>query len=489
MEEATIEPIFGRERELKILNRLLRSTKPEFLAVYGRRRVGKTYLIHQFFRDKGVYFSITGSINSSKKLQVRKFYRELTSLFPSAGEVSAPKDWDEALFALKEAISKVDPSQKVILFFDELPWLASARSGFLPALEYMWNQHFSHMNNLILIVCGSAASWIIKKIINNKGGLYGRLSEVIKLNAFTLGETEQFLLSRHIKLSRKQIVELYMSLGGIAKYLTYILPGDSTAQTINRLCFTPQGQLVGEFNNLYQSLFDDSQTHVRIIKGLSEKKNGISQVELLEKLHIPSGGHASSILEELEESGFVAACPEFQKRTRDKKLWLIDEYSYFYMTWMEQVKGSIVLGRDSDYWLKMQNDPRWKAWSGYAFESICFKHIAQIKKTLGIAAVLTIDSQWSYRSEDKSERGAQIDLIIDRRDDCINLCEIKFHHGPFTIDQNYAKELERKIAVFREQTKVSKTLFLTFITPFGLHKNEYSTELVNSEVTLNDFFI
>jgi hypothetical protein len=249
-------------------------------------------------------------------------------MFPSLRDTEEPKDWDEALYVLKEVVSKIDISKKVTIFFDELPWLASNKSGFLPALEYAWNQYFSHMNNVILIVCGSAAAWIIKKIINNKRGLYGRLSAVIKLNAFTLDETEKFLCAQNVNLSRKQIVELYMSLGGIAKYLTYVLPGDSTAQTINRLCFTSQGQLVGEFNNLYHSLFDDSQKHMQIVKGLAERKSGVFQKDLLEKLQISSGGQASSILEELKESGFIAATPEFMKKSKDKKLWLIDEYGW-----------------------------------------------------------------------------------------------------------------------------------------------------------------
>lgn len=479
--------IFGRTKEIQILERVLNSHKPEFLAIYGRRRVGKTYLIHEYFKDKGVYFCVTGSANSNKKLQLRKFHRELLNMFPGTG-CKEPKDWDEALYALKEGVIKIDVTKKVILFFDELPWLASSRSGFLQALEYIWNQHLSHLNNIILIVCGSAANWIIKKVINNKGGLYGRLSEIIKLNAFTLDETEKFLSSQNVRLSRKQIVELYMAIGGIAKYLTYVQPGDSTAQTINRLCFTPQGQLVGEFNNLYQSLFDGSQRHIQIIKALAEKRSGIFQKDLLASLNMASGGQSSSVLEELEESGFIAVNPEFSKKTKDKKLWLVDEYSYFYISWMQSVKGSIILGNDKDYWLKMHNDPRWKTWSGYAFEGICFKHVAQIKKKLGIEAVLTVESQWSCRAKDKSEKGAQIDLVIDRKDDCINLCEIKFHQTEFVIDQTYAKELRHKIEAFQEHTKTKKTLFLTLITPFGVRKNEYSTELVNQEITLEDFF-
>jgi AAA+ ATPase superfamily predicted ATPase len=480
--------IFGRVKEIKILERLYNSNKPEFLAIYGRRRVGKTYLIHEYFKDKGTYFCITGSVNSSKKLQLRKFHRELLNMFPHLAHLKEPKDWDDALYTLKEAIREIDRSRKIIIFFDELPWLASNRSGFLQALEYIWNQYLSHLNNVILIVCGSAANWIIKKIINNKGGLYGRLSEVIKLSAFTINETEKFLLSQKVHLSRKQIFELYMTMGGIAKYLTYVRPGDSVAQTINRLCFMPQGQLVGEFNNLYQSLFDDSQKHLQIVKELATRKTGILQKDLLSSLKIPSGGQFSSVIGELEESGFIAACPEFLKKSKDKKLWLVDEYSYFYISWMEPIRGSIILGNDQDYWLKMNSDPRWKTWSGYAFESICFKHIPQIKKKLGISAVLTQESQWSYRPKDKSERGAQIDLIIDRKDDCIHLCEIKFCRTEFTIDQSYAKELQRKIAVFQAQTKTTKTLFLTLITPYGLKKNTYSTELVQQEIILEDFF-
>ncbi|MFZ4099266.1 MAG: AAA family ATPase [Chlamydiia bacterium] len=480
--------IIGREKEIKTLQRLLESPRPEFLAIYGRRRVGKTYLIHEYYRDKGVYFCITGRMHSNKKTQIRDFYYELKNRFSLPDSVEEPKDWDEALILLKEAVEAIDPTKKVIIFFDELPWLASPRSGFLSALEHLWNQYLSHLNNVLLIVCGSAAHWIIKKIVCNKGGLYGRLSEVIKLGAFTLEETEKFLLSHNVKLSRKALVELYMTIGGIAKYLTYVHPGESVAQTVNRLCFTPQGQLVSEFQNLYQSLFDSPQKHIQIVRGLAEKRSGVLQRELLEKLKIPSGGGASLLIEELQEAGFIGSSPEFHKRTKDKRLWLIDEYSYFYLTWIEPIKEGIVLGNDPDYWLKMQQSTRWKSWSGYAFESLCLKHVAQIKRALGIAAVLTSESQWAYRPRDPSEKGAQIDLIIDRGDDCINLCEIKFCHTTFTIDAAYARELERKIAVFREQTKTRKTIFLTMITPYGVHRNEYATELVSQELTMEDLF-
>ncbi len=480
--------IFGRAKEIEKLNRLIISKKSEFLAIYGRRRVGKTFLIQEYFKDKGIFFSFTGTKNGGKRTQIHKFYRELQNKFQIPITIPEPKNWDDALYALKEAINKIDSTKKIIIFFDELPWLASKSSGFLESLEYLWNQYLSSMNNVILVVCGSAANWIIRKVINNKGGLYGRLSEVIRLNAFNLEEVEKFLVLNGVKLSQKQIVELYMCFGGVAKYLTYILPGESSAQAINRLCFSSQGPLVIEFNSLYQSLFENASKHIEIVRTLAEKKTGISKTELYKKVGMSVGGQSKLILDELEESGFITENPEFQKRVKDKRLWLIDEYSYFYLTWIERTKSSIIMGNDDDFWLKMQSESQWKTWAGYAFESICFKHIPQIKKALGISALLTSESQWVYKPKNSSEQGVQIDLIIDRKDDCINLCEIKFSSGQFVINKSYAKELETKISVFREQTGTNKTIFLTFITPFGLHKNEYSIGLVNQELTLEDFF-
>jgi hypothetical protein len=344
------------------------------------------------------------------------------------------------------------------------------------------------MDNVILIVCGSAANWIIKKIINNTGGLYGRLTATMKLHPFTLFETEQFLAARQVELSRKQLIELYMTFGGIAKYLTYVRPGESYTQTVNRLCFSPTGELVHEFTNLYQSLFDESHIHMQIVKTLSEKKKGLTQEELLKELNMSSGGHISAILDELEETGFIVSFPKFHKHVREKRWCLVDEYTHFYLTWMQKMKGSILLGNDADYWLKMHETQMWKTWSGYAFESIVLKHILQIKKSLGISAVLTFQSQWTYQPKKKSEKGTQIDLIIDRRDDCINLCEIKFHNSPFVIDKRYAEDLEQKVCTFREHSKTKKTIFLTMITPFGIVKNQHALGLVHQEVTLDALF-
>lgn len=345
------------------------------------------------------------------------------------------------------------------------------------------------MNNVILIVCGSAAAWIIKKIINNKGGLYGRLTEIIKLNPFSLGEVDAFLQSQHIQLSQKHLVELYMALGGVAKYLTFIRPGESPAQLINRLCFMPQGQLVGEFNNLYESLFEHASKHIDMVKSLASKREGRTIKALLEDVGMTSGGTSTAILEELEESGFISSFQQFHKKSKDKQLRLVDEYSYFYLTWIDPIRNAILRESDTDYWLKMQSTPRWFSWSGYAFESICLKHIRQIKQALGIAAVLTHEYQWSYVGKKNQDRDGQIDLIIERQDNCINLCEIKFSETPFVITQDYSHQLKQKIMIFREKTKTRKTIFLTMITPYGIRENSYSLGLVNSQVILEDLLL
>jgi len=298
-------PIIGRIEEQHRLDTLYQSQKAEFLAVYGRRRVGKTFLISQFFKNKGIYLEITGSKEASTREQLTYFYREFSALFQSEEASIAPQNWSEAFHLLTKAFEKIPPSQKLVLFFDELPWLASPKSKFLSVLDYYWNRHFSKMSNILLIICGSAASWMIKKVIHHRGGLYGRLSYEIRLQPFSLSETRDFFRAKQIELSEKQIVEVYMVTGGIPKYLSYVEKGLSSMQVINALCFTPQGPLVKEFHKLYSSLFEDAYRHTTIIALLAKKRNGLLQKEIQQQAQIPLGGRFGEILEELEESGFI----------------------------------------------------------------------------------------------------------------------------------------------------------------------------------------
>jgi AAA+ ATPase superfamily predicted ATPase len=472
--------IIGREPEIKLLDTIYHSNSAEFLAVYGRRRIGKTFLISHYFKAKGIYLEITGSKQASLTEQLKNYQREFQALFPELA-TKPPQAWSDAFYQLKEAIDTIDSKQKIIIFLDELPWLASPKSGFLPALEYIWNRHFSRFNNLILIVCGSAASWMLNKIVNNKEGLYGRLSASLPLYPYKLKTIEAYLSSRHVHLNQRQIVELTMSLGGVPKYLSYVRPGQSCAQTVNELFFTQHGQLFLEFPKLFSSLFDNSQKHYDIVKALSQKRYGIYQKELLKASQLPQSGTSSKILDELEASGFIGSMPMFGKSHQNRKWRLIDEYCYFYLNWVEERRSNILNGSDQHYWESIFNSPAWTSWAGFSFETICLKHIDQIKKKLGISGINTTESHWANEN-------AQIDLIIDRSDNCINIIEIKFSNDEYSITKDYAEKLRKKKEAFREETKTKKAIFITMLTPYGTKKNAFYQEIVQNEIILEDLF-
>lgn len=480
--------IFGREKEQTLFTKYLKSKRAEFLAVYGRRRIGKTFLISEFFKTKGVYLEVTGSKKTSKAGQIKNFMKEFRAQFPDMAPPMLPKHWSDVFDLVENVAKKVDPNVKFILFIDELPWFASPKSGFLAALDYSWNRHLSRFPNVILIICGSAAHWMIKKVVNDKGGLHGRLSAKLRLEAFTLSETESFLADQGIRLKRKQLIELYMAFGGVAKYLVHLPTGQSPSQIINESCFSPHGALFSEFTRLYESLFDSSKSHVAVVRALAKKRHGMSQADLLKAADLSYGGTSTDVLKELEESGFIMSIPSFGKSSKEQQFRLVDEYSLFYLTWIENIQGSLYRTFDTEYWNKMCQSPHWHSWAGYAFENICLKHSAKIKEALGLASVLTIESHWQHVASKKGDKGAEIDLIIDRADNCINLCEIKFYNSEFEVTQSYAKDLERKKEVFQKVTGTQKTLFITLITPYGMKENEHSLGLVNQQLTLDALF-
>lgn len=481
-----IDKIIGRKDEKKLLEKLYRSSKAEFLAIYGRRRVGKTFLIREFFKDKGVFFEITGAYNVRNIDQLQNFHLEFCALFKNESDLSIPKNWKEALDRVKSSIKKIDKKQKIVLFFDELPWLASSKSDFLSALDYMWNRHFSTMSNVLLIVSGSAASWMISNVINNTGGLYGRLSAHLRLLPFNLSETEEYLIAHKIDLTKKQICEIYMIIGGVPQYLSYLEAGKSATINIHELCFKPQSPLLTEFHKLYHSLFKNAELHLLIVRALSNKRRGLSRLEMLKGAGLQNSGRIGDILQELEESGFIMTLPEVGKKTRDMRYYLNDEYSLFYLNWIEPEKGSLLQGVEKDYWIKRQTSPSWRSWAGFAFENLCLKHILQIKEALQIGGVSTISGYWKTMINGKKE--IEIDLVIDRADNCMNLCEIKFHNVEFAITKTYAKELMKKKALFYERTKTKKALFTTLITPYGVRENANFFDAVENQLSIEALF-
>lgn len=477
-----MEKISGRKQEIKQLDTILASSQAELLAIYGRRRIGKTYLIHQYFHDKGIYFELSGIKNASISEQLRNFAIELGDAFYQGKVGTIPSSWQQAFQELRQAVELLkNTERKIILFFDELPWLASPRSGFLTAFEHFWNRYMSRNPKVIVIICGSAASWMIRKIIHNKAGLHGRITHEIRLLPFNFEEVEVFLRNREINLDLKQLVLLYMVIGGVAKYWSHIERGQSTAEAINTLCFSPQGPLAKEFNKLYISLFDGAENHLRIVKALAKNPMGLTQEELLQATEITSGGTATHIINELLESGFIAYCPTFGKRKMGGRYKLIDEYSLFFLTWIEKAPQFANQMNDPDYWFKQQSTQAFAIWSGYAFETFCFKHISYIKKALGISGVMTTESCWY-------DRTAQVDLLIDRADHCINLCEIKYHNQPFVLTETIAERLNRKRQMFLEHTGTRKTLFNTLITPYGTAENNHYFESIDKQITLAQMF-
>jgi AAA+ ATPase superfamily predicted ATPase len=479
--------IFARLRELKLLERLCASGKPEFLAVYGRRRVGKTFLIREYCKNKGLYFALTGIKNAPTRKQLKNFSAELERVFGVSAEKKPPKDWFEAFAQLRKAIEGVRGSQRIILFFDELPWLATPRSGFLQDLDHFWNRYMSGDNRVLLIVCGSAASWMIKHIVRDKGGLHGRLTAEIRLLPFDLKETEEFLRLQGVALNRKAIIDIYMSIGGIPKYLSYIQKGQSALQVISQLCF--DGPLADEFNELYASLFEHHNRHVGVVKALSTRPCGLTKTEIAALTEMTPGGGMNMVLEELEESGFILEVKGFGKKRKESRFKLIDEYSLFYLKWAPKARENNLKLRDDQFWMGVFNSPQGHTWAGYAFEMLCLKHLPNIKKALGIAGVLTNASGWVYKSPNDGEgRGVQIDLLIDRADNCINLCEIKYYNEEFVVNKAADKELREKKSVFIAQTKTKKSVFLTLISPYGVKKDAGHFETVDVALTMDDLF-
>jgi hypothetical protein len=480
--------IIGREKEQETLRRLYTSKRSEFLALYGRRRIGKTFLITEYFKNKGIFFEVTGLPEATPEEDLVNFHREFCALFKKENTEVPPADWSEAFYRLQNMLETFPKSSKIVIFFDEMPWLANKRSNFLSALDYFWNRHASRMNNILLIVCGSAASWMIHNVINNKGGLHGRLSAQIRLLPFKLSELEEFLKHERIELTRKQICELYMVTGGVPKYLSHLPRGNSAAQLIHHICFTPQAPLLTEFHKLYHSLFRKPEGHIAVIKALAKRRQRLARKDLNQLMNGDTSRATTKILDELEESGFITRLPEMGKKVKDSLFMLNDEYSIFYLNWIDDEKHLILQNEDPNYWSKKQTTSGWLAWAGYAFESMCLKHIANIKTALKIGGVITQETHWQSRPQSSEEIGVQIDLVIDRADQCINICEIKFCNKPFLITKKYAEELARKKRMFKEKTDTRKTVFLTIITPYGAVQNDYYVDLVDNQLNIDDLF-
>ena len=447
----------GRNYEKKRLKDYFNSGQSELIAVIGRRRVGKTFLVKRFFQ-KEMLFNMTGVRDASTEIQLNNFSDELHYKLPN--NKTTPSSWMEAFSLLKTFIDKKKTAKKRVLFFDELPWLASPRSGFLQAFDHFWNS-WAVDQNIVIVICGSAATWMIKNIINDKGGLHNRVTGTINLEPFTLLETEQYFKDRKIFLPRYELIKLYMTFGGIPFYLRNIEIGESVGQSIDRLCFGRQAVLKNEFDNLYKALFNNYQSHLKIIKFLASKRIGYTRKQILKHTKFKSGGGFTDILRELEESSFITSIKPFGKKERDSLYRLTDEYSLFYLTFIDGQKSP----RGS--WIKKARSASVLSWQGYTFESVCYKHIDSIKMALGISSVYTEESSYRF-PKTKDIPGFQIDMLIDRADYTINICEVKFYNAELLLTPALAKKIRLRKSLFQTMSKTKKQVITTLITTFGL---------------------
>ena len=473
--------LIGRENEIEKIDRMLHSGQAEFLAVYGRRRVGKTFLIRQYLRNN-IVFDFTGTKDGIKEQQLLNFFNEYLKRKPGKKEKQPPSTWQQAFSYLLTCLKSLPKTKsKHVIFIDEMPWIDTPKSEFIPALEFFWNQHISNMPNVLLIACGSASSWIKKKLINARGGLYNRVTQRINLMPFNLHETELFLNTLGVKLPRYQILELYMAMGGIPFYLKEITKGKSATQHIDATCFSPQGLLYAEYTQLYHSLFKNADQHIAVIEALAAHPQGMTRSAIAVKTKL-SEGSLSRALEELIECDFISIYQPFVNKKKTSIYKLTDLYSLFYLKFIKRNKKN---GKGP--WEHLSQQSGFAAWSAYAFENICMLHINQIKKALGISGVYATTSSWKFAGNDALP-GTQIDMIIDRADQTINLCEAKFTQENFAITKSYATQLRLKKSVFKQATQTKKAIFTTLLTTFPALKNQYYLGEVDNEITMEKLF-
>ncbi|MCQ2323090.1 MAG: AAA family ATPase [Bacteroidales bacterium] len=468
--------IIGRIKEIKLLKELYDSDNPCFAVVYGRRRVGKTFLVRETFGNNFTFYS-TGINDKDRNKQLAAFFMSLTK-YSNDESLPMPKDWLEAFGLLIKILEKSDDKKKLI-FLDELSWMDTQKSDFVTGLEWFWNGWASARKDVMLIGCSSATSWIVKKIFRNHGGLYGRVTNKIHLNPFTLAECEQYFSANGMKMSRTEQLQCYMVMGGIPYYISLLDKKLSVAQNIDNLFFNNDGQLRYEYRNLYEALFTNAEKYMLIVEALGRKSKGLSRSEIIDVTKLPNSGATTAMLEDLENCDIIRRYPAFGKTKRDELYQLTDFYTLFYFNFIKNNANN-----DKDFWIHHANTPKINSWSGYAFEQVCMAHSDNIKKSLGISGIAANIYSWQSK---KQETAAQIDMIIDRADNVVNLCEMKYSDTPYIINKEYDANLKHKMWSFAEESKTKKTLRLVMVTTWGLKQNVYSGS-VSNEVTMDDLF-
>ena len=470
--------MIGRKKEQDRIMECIHADRSRLIIVSGRRRVGKTFLIRESF-DYKFTFTHTGLEKGGYREQLSEFWSSLKRQWKT--DCRMPTSWSDAFELLKDAVSESKDARKTI-FIDELPWMDTRNSGFVRAVEGFWNGWASARKDVVMVVCGSAAAWMTKKVLQNKGGLFNRANRTIYLEPFTLAECEAYVKAEGLIMDRKDIVSAYMVFGGAPYYWTLLERDKSIEQNFDILFFAKNAPLAIEFKRLYRSVFESPEPYIAVVSTLGTKKNGLTRDEIVQSTpNVKNDGRLTEILDNLELSGFVRRYSATGRIKRESIFQLIDNYTLFYFQFIRDYAG-----KDEEHWSHMRQDQHRIVWEGLAFERICLQHARQIKSALGIAGVATEESAWVKRAAN-GERGAQIDLVIRRGDRVTNLCEMKFASGEYEISSAYETALRNKMEAFRRETKTKDTLHLTFVTTYGLVRNSHAS-IARSQVTLEDLF-
>jgi len=478
-----MDKLIGREREIRELDRVCQSKRSELVILYGRRRVGKTFLVRSYFQ--GIYdFHFVGAHNKKQATQLSNFRQSLVKY----GYTDAPelKDWTQAFACLAELLEKSNSVRKIV-FIDEMPWIDTQQSDFLSSFEYFWNGWVAERDDIVLIACGSATSWMKEKLEHNQGGLHNRKTCQIYLRPFTLHECREYLLNQGIDWDEYQITQCYMVMGGVPYYLSLLHSELSLTQNIDELFFRHNAELREEFNELYPALFRNSDRYVAIVRFLATNRQGFLRGEI-EKATGFSGGSLTKVLQNLERCDFITTYNQFGCHSKLTRYRLCDFYTIFYLKYVADDHS-----HDEQYWSHHCNDRSVESWEGFTFEQICFSHLDQIKYGLGISGMATDASTWRYvakkdeSEEEKHRRGTQVDLVIQRADKILHLCEMKFASSEYTITSDYAEKLRYRQSLFMSENKIKHGVVFTFVTPYGVAKGKYYN-MLHSELTLKDLF-
>jgi AAA+ ATPase superfamily predicted ATPase len=485
----TIKNIIGRENELERLQDLFDTERAEFIAMYGRRRIGKTYLIREFFSQQAeLFISVSGRRKGTTKEQLSLFQTAIEKAFFGGERIPQFRNWMSAFEQLSTSLrvyatnqQKQKKIKKVVLVLDELPWLATPRSKLLDALDHYWNTALKDIPGFKLIICGSAASWMLDKIVLDKGGLHNRLTASMRLLPFTFDEVKEFLSYKGLKLSIQQAIQLHLVFGGVPYYLDLAPRRKTATEIVEQLCFG-NGELVSELEKLFASLFQSSKEYLKIVTVLGKKREGVSRGELMANLQLPSGGELSGRLDELREAGFIEELVPYGRQSRDVYYRLIDEFVLFALRWMKKSPKGVM--SQKTFWSEQTQTPAYASWAGYAFENLCIKHHELIRHKLGITGIRAEVGSWRYVAKNKNEKGAQIDLLFDRSDGAITLCEVKYTKGRYTFTKQDSEELQRKEAIFVSKTKTNKQIQWCMICNGEFKENEYSKEILTKFISL-----